>query len=476
MKTMTAICRLTRWALLGALATLVSAAHGQTPLAWEQTKYFQYNIENVTVDPVASGSWLVKVFFSVSNPVQANEWDIKTAAPFQSSNGARLTLDIGWDPKTDFTNTGSTGAALSLITTKALGTAVALPVRVPNLQAAANLCVDDDCPDVPSVPSRKVYWVSQVVTPVPMAVTTGRVAIEGRPVCKDDLLNCPPPVTTSSGTTYANIPVRSATADFEFKTSTAAMIANPRRQIVDIAKCKGCHDDRKHGDTVVPRLSLHGANRNENVDLCVVCHNPNQTDVPYRFASTADPRIGGPETPIDFKTMVHSIHAGGFRKTPFVVIGFNSSVNDFSHVRFPAELRKSCLKCHVEVNGKGTFELPLKSEVLGTTIKTQSVYQVAVGDPRTIDVNPANDLKITPTAAACSACHDNSEVRSHMIRTGGASFATTQEQIDKKIVVERCVSCHGPGKKMDVRKAHEISSSSSESYRRSSSDRRSSDD
>jgi OmcA/MtrC family decaheme c-type cytochrome len=308
------------------------------------------------------------------------------------------------------------------------------------------------------------YFVTRTITPAlfTTAATTGRVAIEGRPVC-NGLLNCPPPVVTWDGTkyvnTYVNIPVKSTTADFKFEDSDKAMITSPRRQIVDIAKCKGCHDGNKHGDTVVPRLSLHGANRNENLDLCVVCHNPNNTDVPYRFLSDADPRIGGPETPIDFKTMVHSIHAGGFRKTPFIVIGRNSSVNDFSGVRFPSELRKSCLKCHVEVDGKGSFELPLKTTVLGTTVKTQSTYQVALGAQRTIDVDPTNDLKITPTAATCSACHDNSEVRSHMVTTGGASFATTQNKIGTT-VKERCASCHGPGKDKDVRKVHELSSSS----------------
>ena len=37
--------------------------------------------------------------------------------------------------------------------------------------------------------------------------------------------------------------------------------------------------------------------------------------------TTSDPRIGDPETSVDFKAMVHSIHAGGFRETPFVVAG-----------------------------------------------------------------------------------------------------------------------------------------------------------
>jgi OmcA/MtrC family decaheme c-type cytochrome len=439
----------------------VSAAHGQTTLSWEQTMYFQYNIHNVVVASTGTpGSWTVKVMFSVSNPEAGGTlWDIKTAAPFKVTDGASFNLDIGWS-STEFTNTGSNGAALppivnTLPTSSSAGGA-AMPVQVRSLQSVATQCVSwGDCPGLTPEQLVSSYWVSKAVTTVPATVATGRVALEGRPVCSG-LPGCPtaPP--------FANIPVRSATADFAFVASTSvppsALIRNPRRQIVDIAKCKGCHDDQQHGDTVVPRLSLHGANRNENLDLCVVCHNPNQTDVPYRFNSTIDPRIGDPETPIDFKVMVHSIHAGGFRKTPYVVIGRNSSVNDYGDVRFPAELRKSCLKCHVvDASGKGSFELPLKSTVLGTTVKTQSIYKVAAGETRTIDVNPANDLKITPTAATCSACHDSSEVRSHMINTGGASFATTQDKIGTT-VRERCANCHGPGKDKDVRKVHELSS------------------
>jgi OmcA/MtrC family decaheme c-type cytochrome len=304
------------------------------------------------------------------------------------------------------------------------------------------------------------------VTPLPATATFGRVALEGRPVCAGTQIGtCPTPLvtttTTATGTTtkttYANIPVTSATADFALTSSThAKLTTNQRRPIVDINKCKGCHDDRKHGDVVVPRLSLHGANRNENLDLCVACHNPNQTDVPYRYLEPLDPRIGAAETPIDFKVMVHSIHAGGFRTTPYIVIGRFGSVNDFSGVRFPAELRKSCPLCHVANAGVWSFELPLSKDVLGTTIKTQSVYQVPLGSQRTIDVNPANDTKITPTAATCSACHTKSEVRNHMIQTGGASFATTQEKISNKTVVERCVNCHGRGKEKDVRKVHEL--------------------
>jgi OmcA/MtrC family decaheme c-type cytochrome len=172
---------------------------------------------------------------------------------------------------------------------------------------------------------------------------------------------------------------------------------------------------------------------------------------------TSDARTSAAETSVDFKRMVHSIHAGGFRSNPFTVIGFNTSINDFSGVRFPSSLQ-NCLNCHVETAGKGSFELPLQSSVLGSTVSTGSTYALAPGAIRTIDVNPGNDLKISPTAATCSGCHDRAEVQSHMTRTGGASFATTQAAIGVS-VKERCANCHGPGKEEDVRRAHEIRSS-----------------
>jgi len=354
--------------------------------AWDAVKYFQYNIENVTVAPdvVVHGAYKVRVIFSVTDPVNGGvAWNIKTAPPFQFTGvdpvtgapiSARLTLDIGWDPASDFTNTGSANAALTALLSTATGTASAMVVQVSNLHTAAGSqpCTDAACPGVADLTNR--YWVEKTVTPVPFGratVTHGRVALEGRPVC-NGLVEC-------ADTPNANIPVTSATADFAFHPANpqAAMVANPRRQVVDIAKCMGCHDGGPHGDTTVPRLSLHGGNRNENLNLCVMCHNANQTDVPYRYFA-ADPRISGPETAVDFKTMVHSIHSGGFRETPFVVIGRSSSINDYSDVRFPSTLR-NCLNCHVEVGGKGSYELPLKAGVLGTTTATGSVYSVPSG-------------------------------------------------------------------------------------------------
>jgi OmcA/MtrC family decaheme c-type cytochrome len=455
---------------IGACAALlllgVPTAQRADAQAWDAVKYFQYNIENVTVAPdvVAPGSYKVRVMFSVTDPANGGAaWNIKTAPPFQFTGvdpvsgaaiSARLTLDIGWDPASDFTNTGSANAALTALPSTATGTASAMVAQVANLHTSGSQpCTADACPGVASVTNR--YWAEKTVTPVPFgsaAVAYGRVAIEGRPVC-NGLVEC-------AATPNAIVPVTSATADFAFRPANpqAAIVPNQRRQVVDIAKCKGCHDGRQHGDTVVPMLSLHGGNRNQNLSLCVMCHNANQTDVPYRYLAV-DPVISGPETAVDFKTMVHSIHSGGFRETPFVVIGRNSSINDYSDVRFPSTLR-NCLNCHVEVGGKGSYELPLKAGVLGTTTATGSLYKVSPGAWRSIDVNPANDVKTSPTAAACSSCHDKAEARSHMMRRGGASFSTTQSAIGVT-VRERCASCHGPGKDKDVKKVHEVGRSGS---------------
>ena len=479
--------------LVALLVTFLPPAYGQN-LEWGAVPFFQYNIENVVVTAGAPGSetWTVRMIFSVTNPKDGTTWDIKKDLPFTSA-GASVNFNIGWDPLTDFTNTGSANQALAQVSTKSLGTGAAMPVQIRGLQGAsgkAKRCTGPvDCPGAVSLSNR--FWVETPVeapiTPVKFvkAVATGRVAIEGHPVCNgvtgyivalQD--KCPDGPPTPGP--YVNIPVTSAVASFSFQPANPlhAMIDDHRRPIVDIAKCKGCHDGERHGDTDVPRLSLHGGNRNENLGLCVMCHNANNTDVPYRTLTTpagtlADARISGDEVSIDFKRMIHSIHAGGFREKPFVVIGFQSSINDFSYVRFPKPLR-DCTNCHVDANGKGSFELPLQSNVLGTTVKTGSVYKVTqplnplppgVTDPggqfRQINVNPNDDVKITPIAATCSGCHDKAEVQSHMINTGGASFKTTQAKITGGVVRERCASCHGPGKDEDVRRAHEIGRSGS---------------
>lgn len=161
-----------------------------------------------------------------------------------------------------------------------------------------------------------------------------------------------------------------------------------RRQVVEIARCNNCHG----------RLALHGNNRIDNPEYCVMCHTPTATDVSQR-PSTA----GAPQS-IDFANMVHRIHTGANLPSvaegrPYVIYGFGGSRNDFSNVRFPQSLL-NCSACHAD----------------GTTT--------------------------TPSARACTGCHDSTATIAH------AQINTTSAG------VESCAACHGAGRTFSVATSH----------------------
>lgn len=433
--------------LAAALTAIPGIATGQErPLAWDAAENYQYNILGMLWD---SGQRRVTVVFNVTNPRASQApYDVLAAPELKPTapESATLRIDVGWNTagwgtaelvNTGFTAAGGGGEALIPIIRTWMnasppnpgGVGTASP-NVINALTAGRPCTTAGSPCAGFANASRTYFASTVLPA--QAVGMARVAMEGHPVLRIGTDPAGQPL-------FANVPVKGAFRDLALDAS-----AVPRRTIVEFGKCAACHDNRRHGDVVVPRLSLHGANRNEEPGLCVVCHNPNQTDAAYRSS--------GAEESIDFKRMVHGIHAGGMRKNPLIIIGFRGSVNDYSHVRFPAKLR-NCVTCHIDSGGRGTFELPLAS-VLGSTIGSGSVLSPL---PGTVEVNPANDLKISPIAATCSGCHDDRETRRHMTQMG-ASFGVQQVVLAGK---ELCVNCHGRGRSKDVRKVHEIRSSGS---------------
>jgi len=377
--------------IAGALAAGSAALRAQ---AAAPEDHYRYNILSVT--DTAPGQYPL-VTFSVTDPLNGNRpYDIKNDPAFTvfAGGASRLFVQIGWSTR-DYTNTGSQSELAPT------APAPALPVAVNALLA--------------STANPDLTFTVRSAKPIPLGATgSGTVAIEGHPA-----------VDITGDGVPERLQVRSEFRHFAITDPSPVA----RRASVDITRCTQCHQ---------PHLSTHGNNRTDEIQVCVMCHNPNATDIAYRTS--------GPETPIDFKRMVHAIHAGGMRHTPFVVIGFQGSVNDFSGVRFPGNLKK-CETCHLP----GRYGLPLKRGAQATTVSTGSVY----GPTRTIDGDPGNDLNITPIAAVCSSCHDDSETISHMVRTGGASFSARQADIDAGRVRERCVSCHGKGKDKDVFRVHE---------------------
>jgi OmcA/MtrC family decaheme c-type cytochrome len=248
-------------------------------------------------------------------------------------------------------------------------------------------------------------------------------------------------------------------------------------------------------------LSLHGDARTDEPGLCVLCHNPSATDVTRRpkIASGTDAGFpdasltldGKREEAIDFKRLIHGIHAGatkdytgaaayGTKRVKGLVVwgypGAGSSTctapaytcqNDFSDVRFPGILN-DCYTCHTtKTIGRttyGTFELvgnwevPTVSGVLGSSILTvPSLPSLVPGAPTFASqlANQADDLNITPTAAVCSSCHDSDTAKSHM-KLNGALFDALQSDINTGIVLEACAICHGPGRLADLKVVHGI--------------------
>lgn len=180
-----------------------------------------------------------------------------------------------------------------------------------------------------------------------------------------------------------------------------------RRQIVANEKCNVCHSD----------LRLHGSLR-VGVEYCVMCHNPNGTDINRRPAEALPPES------INFKDMVHQIHRGTDLETSFTVFGFGGTAFDFTKIGFPGDLR-NCEICHEP----GTYEIPISMDAAPTV----------VSDGETIVSEKF------PERAACTSCHDSLLTEVHAI------LAT-----EPNTRVESCAVCHENNAEFSVKNVHAI--------------------
>ncbi len=179
-----------------------------------------------------------------------------------------------------------------------------------------------------------------------------------------------------------------------------------RRAIVDEQKCNQCHDE----------IRFHGESR-VGVNLCVMCHNVNATDVARR------PGEAMPPESINFKDLIHSIHRGEDLANDFTVYGFGNRAHDFTDVRFPGRL-ESCNICHLA----GTEQVPIAPEALSTMVTHEGELI----------------REVFPERAACTSCHD------HLMTNVHAILATDNG-------VETCATCHGSGSSFSVDWVHQLS-------------------
>jgi len=196
--------------------------------------------------------------------------------------------------------------------------------------------------------------------------------------------------------------VRDAGANVVSYFSVTGGTAAPRRQVVSTQKCNGCHNS----------LDAHGSSRND-VQQCVLCHNPTATDAARRPADK-----GAPES-VNFKEMIHRIHQGESNTREVTIYGFGGTAYPFNEVRYP-RAKSDCGACHVN----GSEQLPLAENL------------APVNDPRGF-FNPA-----PPETGACTTCHSTKAAAAHADRNLSPLFG------------ESCSVCHGQGAQVAVDKAH----------------------
>ncbi len=175
----------------------------------------------------------------------------------------------------------------------------------------------------------------------------------------------------------------------------------PRRDVVAMDKCNVCHDV----------LSLHGGQR-FNVQECMACHRPNNSDVARRPPEEAPPES------VDMRYMIHRIHTGLELVNDFTVYGFGGTPHNYNHVGYPGD-RRNCEGCHEE----GTYGVPLP-EGTQEVITLRDWYS-----------------PMQPAAASCLACHSSVDAAAHAY-VNTAPFG------------EACAACHGEDREFSVDRVH----------------------
>jgi OmcA/MtrC family decaheme c-type cytochrome len=197
-------------------------------------------------------------------------------------------------------------------------------------------------------------------------------------------------VTLLPGTQKATAATDAAKpVEFYFTVDKSPVVA--RRQVVSTDKCAACHMNLGF---------VHGGTRN-NVQECVMCHNPALTD-------------GTSGQSVNLAWQIHSIHRGENLANPYVL-----GTTNYKDVRFPGDLR-DCTTCHLA----------------GT-------YMVENVGAQTAVASPGGFTKTTgPIAAACQGCHDDLATASH-------ALANTT------VLGESCAACHSAGEGFSVDRVHQ---------------------
>jgi hypothetical protein len=230
------------------------------------------------------------------------------------------------------------------------------------------------------------------------------------------------------------------------------------RQVISQAACNSCH----------VQIQAHGGSR-QDAEGCFTCHTAGATDrttlTGKGVACTSDAQCAGsaagwekctdtnndnildtcmvvidptPLASIDFPVLIHGIHFArkleGYNERNnlppgvFEIVGFNNSLNDFSDILFPQDVR-SCKTCHTDSGAACSSSKPCG---YGQTCVAQKCVNTAWQ---------------APSAHVCLSCHDADDAAGH-------AALNTWNGPDGP--VETCEVCHGQGAQFAVDAVHQI--------------------
>jgi OmcA/MtrC family decaheme c-type cytochrome len=365
---------------------------------------YRYEIQEVTVDDARIPTVRFRVLDTANNQPRNLDTD-----PSYTTPGSSLSVRFSW-PTQEYTNVGS-GA-----------TSPGQPVAVAGIAGGARARATPTAPpNLVDVEGQPNTYALTSTAPIPGGVTRASGHLEGHPVLLGE-----------------NVRVVNAIQTF----GVGGAAATPRRQVVAVENCNACHGV----------VSAHGENRNGSTDTCVVCHNPKATDAGRRGTVVAG------ESTIDFKVMIHQIHAADIKRNEVTIYGFAPPpVNRTPHT-FPGELPHdigNCNKCHVNES----WRLPLASEVLDTVVDTGARATLA---------NQADDVTIGAMRAVCTSCHDNVRFTQATAPEPAFPVCNTLAQVNGtepedfcfhsagNVADSACAACHGTGQSDDVAQKHPI--------------------
>ena len=199
-----------------------------------------------------------------------------------------------------------------------------------------------------------------------------------------------------------------------FNVAVTGTTVVPRRTVVSLTKCNACHQD-------LYALFSHG-NQRIAIEHCVICHNPNSSDIGRRPADGSQ----NPGESVSFARMIHRIHTGEELAQDYTIYGFGGNPANFNEVTYPGD-RRNCLACHVNA---ASYALPLP--ITNKPVITDRDFF----SPRGSATN------------ACTGCHDSRDVAAH------AYLNTAFFPKDPNAPAEACGTCHESGATYGVDVVH----------------------